>query len=211
MDLYFAPLACSMATHIAAYEARCPLNFILVDLRSKRLPDGSDFLAVNPMGQVPVLKTATGAVLTENPVVLQFIADQHPESQLAPSGGMARYRLQQWLSFVTSELHKAVFAPLLSPLSNAGAKEFARSLVPRRLQYLNAHLESRTFLLDGFSVADCYLATVLNWTAFCDIDLKTWPAVLGYFHSLRDRPSVARALSEEIELFQEEQKRRNAG
>ena len=122
MELYFAPLACSMATRIALYEAGAPAGFIQVDTRTKRLADGSRLPAINAMGQVPVLRTDDGELLTENPAVLQYVADQHPESGLAPSSGMPRYRLQQWLNFITSELHKVVFIPLLDPRSGDGAK-----------------------------------------------------------------------------------------
>src|ERR1041385_9464883 len=115
MDLYFSPLACSMATRIALYEIGANAGFIQVDTKSKRVEDGSDFLAVNGMGQVPVLRTDEGELLTENPAVLQYVADRFPAVGLAPQGGVARHRLQQWLNFTTSELHKVVFVPLLDP------------------------------------------------------------------------------------------------
>src|SRR5579863_254967 len=115
MDLYFSPLACSMATRMALYEAGADARFVYVYTKAKRLADGSDFLAVNAMGQVPVLRTDDGEMLTENPVVLQYVADQFPQSGLAPPAGrIERYKLQRWLSFITSELHKLVFTPLLS-------------------------------------------------------------------------------------------------
>jgi glutathione S-transferase len=198
MDLYYSPLACSMATRIALYEADAPANFYEVDSKAKRVADGSDFLAINPMGQVPALRTNDGDVLTENPVVLQYVADQFPGSALAPAGGMPRYRLQQWLNFITSELHKLVFNPLLDPRSTDGAKAFARDKAAQRFTYLNGHLSGRDYLLDHFTVADAYLVVVLNWAGFSGIDLSQWPAVQGYFQRLRERPSVARALSEEF-------------
>ena len=210
MELYFAPLACSMATRIALYEAGAAARFHQVDNRQKRLADGSDFLAINGMGQVPVLRTDDGELLTENPVVLQFVADQYPGSGLAPSDGMPRYRLQQWLNFITSELHKLVFNPLLDPRSDDGAKVFARGKAAQRFAYLNAHLAGREYLLDRFTVADAYLVVVLNWAVFTGIDLAQWPAVQAYFSRLRERPSVARAFAEEFALFKEEQARRAA-
>ena len=210
MDLYFSPVACSGATRIALYEAGAPARFHQVDNRAKRLEDGTDFLTINPMGQVPVLRTDNGELLTENPVVLQYVADQYPESGLAPKDSLQRYRLQQWLNFVTSELHKLVFTPLLSSDSNDGAKEFARSKAPQRLGYLNAHLEGREYLLDRFTVADAYLVTVLNWARFAGIDLAPFPAVLGYFNRLSERPSVARAFAEEFAAYKQEQARRAA-
>jgi glutathione S-transferase len=210
MDLYFAPLACSMATRIALYEAGATANFRQVDTRSKREADGSDFLAVNPMGQVPSLRTDDGELITENPVVLQYVADQYPGSGLAPQGGMPRYRLQQWLNFITSELHKVVFIPLLDPRGTDGAKGYARDKVGQRLAYLNTHLSDREFLLDRFTVADAYLVVVLNWARFAGVDLAEWPHVHSYFQRLRERPSVARAMDEESTLYNEQKARRAA-
>jgi glutathione S-transferase len=210
VELYFAPLACSMATRIALYEAGAEARFHHVDNRQKRLADGSDFLAINAMGQVPVLRTDDGELLTENPVVLQFVADQYPASGLAPHDGMPRYRLQLWLNFITSELHKLVFNPLLDPRSDDGAKVFARGKAAQRFAYLNAHLDGREYLLDRFTVADAYLVVVLNWAVFTGIDLAQWPAVQAYFTRLRERPSVAQAFAEEAALFKDEQARRAA-
>ena len=210
MDLYFAPLACSMATRIALYEAGATANFRQVDTRSKREADGSDFLAVNPMGQVPVLRTDDGELIMENPVVLQYVADQYPESGLAPQGGMPRYRLQQWLNFITSELHKLVFSPLLDPHGVDGAKSYAHDKVAQRLVHLNTHLTGREFLLDRFTVADAYLVVVLNWTRFAGVDLAQWPAVQNYFQRLGERPSVALAMDEELTLYKAEHARRAA-
>lgn len=210
MDLYFSPLACSMATRIALYEAGGDATFRAVDTRTKRVADGSDFLAVNAMGQVPVLRTDAGEMLTENPAVLQYVADRHPHSGLAPAGGIERYRLQQWLNFTTSELHKAVFAPLLDPKSNDGAKAFARDKAAPRLAHLEKHLAGRQYLLDRFTVADAYLVTVLNWSNYTGIDLARWPAVQEYFGRMLERPSVKRAFAEEAALFAEQQARRGA-
>jgi glutathione S-transferase len=210
MELYFSPLACSLATRIALYEAGASAQFTAVDLKAKRLADGADFLAINPMGQVPVLRTETGEVLTENPVVLQYVADHCPGSSLAPSAGPERYRLQLWLNFITSELHKLVFIPLLSSKSNDGARAFARDQIASRFDYLNAHLDGRDYLLDRFTIADAYLVTVLNWTRPAGIDLTPWPAVLAYFKRTHQRESVARAFAEELGLYQEEQARATA-
>jgi glutathione S-transferase len=207
MELYFSPLACSLATRIALYEAGAPATFTAVDLKAKKTADGADFLAVNPMGQVPALSTETDGLITENPVVLQYVADHCPGSGLAPAGGADRYRLQLWLNFITSELHKAVFMPLLSHKSNDGAQAFARDLIGPRFDYLNAHLGGREYLLDRFTVADAYLVTVLNWTKAVGIDLTPWPAVLAYFKRMHQRDSVARAFAEELALYQEEQAR----
>jgi glutathione S-transferase len=211
MDLYFSPLACSMATRITLYEIGAKAGFIQVDTKAKRVEDGSDFLAINDMGQVPVLRTDEDELLTENPAVLQYVADRHPASGLAPPpGSTERYRLQQWLNFTTSELHKAVFAPLLDPKSPEDAKAYARGKATLRLGHLAKHLEGREFLLDRFTIADAYLTTVLNWGRFSGIDLAQWPAVDAYYHRMLERPSVAKALSEEIALYKAQEARRNA-
>ncbi len=210
MELYFAPLACSMATRIALYEAGAEAEFIRVDTRTKRVADGSNFFAVNPMGQVPALRTDAGDLLTENQAVLQYVADCHPGARLAPPSGRERYRLQQWLSFIGAELHKAVFIPLLDPKAPEGAKEFARQKAPARFAYLDDHLAGREFVLEGFSVADAYLTAVLNWCPFAGVDLAEWPSVRGYHARMHERPSVARAFSEEKSVYMEEQAHRAA-
>ena len=210
MELYFAPLACSMATRIALYEAGAEAKFRQVDTRTKRLADGSDFFPVNEMGQVPVLRTDAGALLTENPAVLQYVADLYPASGLAAQGGFERYDLQRWLNFITSELHKVVFIPLLDPTAPEGAKAYAREKATRRFDHLEHHLEEREYLLDRFTIADAYLVTVLNWGRASGIDYAKWPAVLAYFSRLQKRPSIAKALAEELALYKEEQARRQA-
>lgn len=210
MQLYFSPLACSMATRISLYEAGVDARFLQVDGRAKRVADGTDFKAVNPMGMVPVLRLDDGSVLTENPAILLYVADRHPKAQLAPVDGADRYRLVQWLSFVGTELHKVVFNPLIDPSSNDGAREYARSKVKTRLDYLNAHLKGREFLLDRFTVADAYLTTVLNWANFTGVDLKPWAAVGDYLQRMQARPAVKKAMSEEFALYKEQQARREA-
>ena len=210
MDLYFSPLACSMATRIAFYEGGIKATFIAVDTQAKKLADGSDFFAVNAMGQVPVLRTDARELLTENPVVLQYVADQKPESGLAPQGGIERYRLQQWLNFITSELHKVVFIPLLDPASPDASKPYAREKAERRFARLNSHLNGREFLLDHFTVADAYLVTVLNWARFVGLDLAKWPAVKAYNDRMLKRPNVAKTLAEEMAMYQELQARRGS-
>ncbi len=205
MDVYFSPLACSLSTRIAVYEAGAEDKVRLnrVDSKTKTLEDGLDYRTINPKGLVPAVRTDDGEVLTENAAVLQYLADAFPDAGLAPAAGSAeRYRLQQWLSFVGTELHKVVFNPLLSPRANDGAKAYAREAAPERLDHLNAHLTGREYLLDRFSVADAYLAAVLNWAAFVGVDLGQWPAVAAYRDRLAARPAVARALKEEFELFQ---------
>jgi glutathione S-transferase len=212
MDLYFAPLACSMATRIALYELDAKANFIYVDIHtnpSKRLlADGSDYYSINDMGQVPAIRTDTGEMITENPVVLQYVADLHPRSDLAPSGGLNRYRLQQWLNFISTEVHKATFIPLLDRTSPDGAKVFAQKKLPLRMGHLSSHLEVREYLMDRFSIADCYLVTVLNWAPYATVDLANWPVVFDYYNRMRQHPSVARAIADETPIFAEELERK---
>jgi len=207
MDVYFSPLACSMASRIALYEAGSAANFIEVDPKTKRTLDGADYFAVNPLGLVPAIRTDDGEVLTENAAILQYIADMAPAAGLAPSGGMARSRLQQWLCFTGTELHKALFVPLFDPKTPDEAKAHTLEKGESRLAYLNTYLTGREFLLDRFSVADAYLFTVLNWKIATPVDLKKWPAVEAYYRRLKERPDIARALSEEHALYAEEVKR----
>jgi glutathione S-transferase len=202
MDLYYSPLACSMASRIVLYETGAAANFVRVDTRAGRTADGADYRAINPKGLVPALKTDDGEVLTENAAILQFLADRAPTAALAPTG-FQRYRLQQWLSFIGSELHKHVFTPLLSPKAEEAAKAAARAAAAERLAYLEDHLAGRQWLLDEFSVADAYLAAVLNWAQFVDLDLAAYPNVIAYRDRLRERPSVARALGEEFALWKQ--------
>jgi glutathione S-transferase len=205
MNLYFSPLACSLATRIALYEAGASAQFTQVDTRAKRVADGRDFLGVTPMGQVPALDVGDGQVLTENSAVLQYVADRFPDARLAPANGLERARLQQWLGFIGTELHKAVFIPLLDTRSNDAVKAYAKDKAALRLQVLSAHLTGREFLLDRFSVADAYLVTVLNWAAFTGVDLAAWPAVRDYQQRVQARPSVARAMQEESALYRQSQ------
>jgi glutathione S-transferase len=213
LELYFAPLACSLATRISLYEAGAAAagtRFTQVDTRAKRLAAGGDFLAVNPMGQVPVLRTDAGESLTENTAVLQYVAESFPEAKLAPDGVMARARLREWLGFIGTELHKAVFVPLLDPNASDAVKSYAREKLGLRMAVLEKHLSGREFLLDAFSVADAYLATILNWTAATAVNLAQWPTVQEYHQRMLKRPSVARAFGEELALYQAELARAKA-
>lgn len=204
MDLYYSPLACSLASRITVYEAGAQDKVSLhrVDTKAKTTADGADYLQINPKGLVPALRTDEGDVLTENAAILPFLADSFPDAGLAPKGGVERYRLSQWLSFVGSELHKTVFTPLLSQTANDGAKDFAKAAAPSRLAYLDSHLAGREFLLDRFSVADAYLTAVLNWARFIGLDLSAYPAITAYIARVSARPAVARAMEEEMGLFQ---------
>lgn len=203
MELFFSPLACSMATRIVLYEAGADATFTLVP-SSKRLADGRDYRTINPLGLVPTLRLDDGTLLTENAAILQYVAARHAEANLAPTDVLGRAQLQSWLSFISSELHLTLFTPLLDPSADEGARGYALKKGEARLGVVDRHLTDREFLLDTFSVADAYLATILNWTAAVPVPLKQWPALSAYLGRLRERPSVARALAEELPLFQAE-------
>jgi glutathione S-transferase len=214
MDLFFSPLACSMSARIALAEAQAAVNFIEVDPDTKRmLATGEDYRAINPLGYVPALRLDDGSVLTENSAILQYIADAYPGAGLAPpeSDRLARARLRQWLSFIGTELHKALMMPLLGRETPADVKAWTARKYASRLAYLDHKLKEREFLLDRFSVADAYLATVLNWTqATPEIDLNAYPNVKAFLERMRQRPSVAAALGLEVPLFRAEIARRKA-
>lgn len=199
MDLYFSPLACSLATRISLYEAGVDARFLPVDLKAKTIADGGDFLAINPKGQVPVIRTDDGEVLTENAAILAYVATMHP--QLAAKGAPA-YRLNEWLSFISSELHRGLFGTLLSHDAGEEAKAFARTEGLSRLSHLNAHLQDREFLVgDDFTVADAYLATVLNWNQATRVDFAPYPNLVAYHRRMLSRPAVSRAVGEERQLY----------
>lgn len=202
MDLYFAPLSCSLATRIALYESGQDAGFHQVTLSNKKLADGTDYLAINPKGQVPALRTDDGRILTEGPAVLQFVADRAPQSGLAPAAGDAeRYVLQSWLNYVSTELHKAVFYYAFNPASPPEVRSFVLGqILPARYDHLTRRLEGREFLMDGFTVADAYLFTTLNWAAPAGVDLSKWPVLADYHARIAQRPAVARAVSEEVAL-----------
>ena len=203
MQLYFSPLACSMATRIALYETGADAQYIQRS-RDKRLPDGSDFTAINPLGMVPTLRTDAGELITENAAILQYVAASFPQAALAPTSGIALARLHQWLSFIGTELHKAVYLPLLSKVAPTEVKSYAASLADARFAIVEKHLAAQDFLLDSFSIADAYLFTVLNWTAATPLKLDAYPAIQAYVARLSQRPSIAKALGEELAMYKAE-------
>jgi len=212
MDLYFSPLACSMATRIALYEAGEAANYLEVDPKTKVVQnDGTDFYRVNALGLVPTLRTDDGLVLTENAAILQYVADRFAQAGIATGPGMERSRLHQWLCFIGTELHKGLFVPMLDKKAPAEMKTYVLGKGLSRLDFLDNYLKGREFLLDHFSVADAYLVTVINWTmATPPIELAKWPAVMAYYERLRARPSIARAVAEEFKLYQAEIARHQA-
>ena len=212
MDLYFSPLACSMATRIALYEADADANYLEVDPKTKVVQnDGSNFREVNPLGLVPTLRTDDGTVLTENAAILQYVADRFPQAGISAVSGMERSRLHQWLCFIGTELHKGLFVPMLDRNAPPEMKTYILGRGLSRLDHLENYLKGREFLLDHFSVADAYLVTVINWTmATPPIELARWPAVKAYYERQRTRPSIARAIAEEFKLYQAELARHKA-
>jgi glutathione S-transferase len=203
MDLYFSPLACSLATRIALYEAGADARFIEVDPKTKQCSDGAAFRDVHALQLVPVLRDGE-QLLSENAAILQYIADRFPAARLAPAGGQARSRLQEWLCFSGTELHKGLFVPLLDRAAEPAVKAYALTRYRSRLDHLAERLHGRQYLLDEFSVADAYLVAVLNWAAVTPLKLADWPAIAQYHAQLHERPSIARAFQEELALYKQE-------
>lgn len=206
MKLYFSPLSCSLATRIALYEAGAPAEYVEVDAKTKRTAEG-DYRDVHPLALVPALRTDDGGLVVENAAVLQYVADRFPRAALAPASGPARTRLQQWLCFIGTELHKVVFMPLLDKDAPQAVKDYALSKADRRLSWVASQLEGRETLLDSLSVADAYLFVVLNWSVVTPVDLQRWPAITTYLKRLHERPHFACAFAEERELYVREQAR----
>jgi glutathione S-transferase len=198
MKLYYAPDTCSLSPHIVLRELDLPFTLVRVDNRTKRTADGSDFLAINPKGYVAALECGDGQVLTEGPAIVQYLADLKPESGLAPPNGTwARSRLQEWLNFISTEIHGA-FGPLFNRDLPAAARLWWQARLEKRLDYTARELEARRYLVeDRFGVADAYLYTVLRWAVFFDIDLARWPALAAYMARVAQRPSVRAALAAE--------------
>ncbi|HZF25050.1 MAG TPA: glutathione transferase GstA [Steroidobacteraceae bacterium] len=198
MKLYYATGTCALSPHIALLEAGLKFDLEKVDIKAKKLADGGDYLQINPKGYVPALKTDDGKVLTEGPAIVQYIADRKPESGLAPAAGtFERYQLQEWLNFISTEIHKQ-FSPLFNPTLSTDAKDYSRANLAKRFEYLNKLLEGRQFLMgERFTVADGYLYTVLNWAKPMGIDLSRWPAVAAYHAGIAARPKVQEAVKAE--------------
>jgi glutathione S-transferase len=194
MKLYYVPGACSQAANIAMREAGIKFELVKVDRHTKRAADGLDLKDVNPKGYVPALTLDDGQVLTENDAVLQYIADRNPAAKLAPAAGtMERYRLMEWLAFVSTELHKS-FTPMFRAEAPDEAKQYARKVVTGRLEWLNSVIGTRSFLVaDNFTVADCYLFVVLSWGAFVKVDIGQWAQLKRYFDGIAARPHVIAA------------------
>ena len=196
MKLYYAPGACSLAPHIAMREAGLPVELQKVDLKAKQY-DGGDYKQVNSKGYVPAVETPEG-VLTEAPVILQYIADQKPDSGLAPKpGDKARYKMQEMLNFITSEMHKGMGA-FFNPAMNDGWRQATTERLGLRLDWLAKQLEGKQYLMgDKFTVADAYLFTILNWAGPSKFDMGKWPSLQEYHKRVAARPKVQEALKAE--------------
>ena len=198
MKLYYAPGACSLSPHIVSREAGIDLEFERADIAQKKTESGKDFWGVNPKGQVPVLEIDDGQKLTEGPVIVQYLADQKPDSGLVPAAGtINRYRVQEWLNFVASEMHKT-YGPLFRPTTPEEFKVLSRELIGRRIAWLDKELAGKQYLMgDKFTVADAYLFTVLRWSPRVGIDLSKSPNVTAYIERVAARPKVQEALKAE--------------
>lgn len=198
MKLYYAPGACSLAPHIVLHEIGARFDAEKVDLGAKRTASGEDFFAINPKGYVPALRLDNGEVFTEVAALLQYLADQSPQARLAPDNGTTeRYRLIEWLTFVSTEIHKG-FGPLFKPDTPEATKESVRATLAKRFAYLNDRLAGRSFLTgDRFTIADAYLFTVVNWTNFHAIDLSPYPNLQAFQERVAARPKVQQALRAE--------------
>jgi len=198
MKLYYTPGACSLSPHIALLEAGLPYDLVKVDLRAKKLENGDDFLKVNPKGQVPVLALDSGELVTEGPVIIQMIADKAAGTNLAPARDSAeRYKLLEWLNFITTELHKS-FGPMFSPVLADEAKAFFKDRVMGKFKYVESQLAGRDYLMGSqFTVADGYLFTMLSWADRMKFDLSEMPNLLAYKARVGARPKVQEALTKE--------------
>jgi glutathione S-transferase len=198
MKLYYSPGACSLSPHIALREAGLPFELVLASTKTKKLADGSDYLAINPKGQVPLLETGNGLRLTEGPAIVQYIADQAPDSSLAPAVGTPeRYQLMEWLNFITSELHKG-FSPLFAPDTPEDYKPVARTRLLARLAYVDQQLAGRSYLLgEQYTVADIYLFVVSGWGQYVGVDISGLPHLMALRERVGTRPAVIHALKAE--------------
>ena len=198
MKLYYAPGACSLSPHIVLLEAGLPFDLEKVDLRAKKLENGEDYLKLNPKGQVPALVLDSGELVTEGPVIVQLIADKAPAKNLAPGRDSAeRYRLQEWLNFITAELHKN-FSPIFSSALSDDAKAFFKDRVMGKFKYLDGKLAGHDYLMGKqFTVADAYLFVMLTWAERMKFDLSGLPNLSAYKARVAARPKVQEALAKE--------------
>ncbi len=198
MKLYYSPGACSLSPHIVLHEAGLPFETVLASTKTHKLPDGTDYYSINPRGYVPLLELDDGQRLTEGPVIVQWIADQVPQKRLAPPAGtMPRYRVMEWLNFVSAELHKQ-FSPLFNPAYPEEAKAINREKLLGRYTWVDEQLAGRQYLMgDEYSVADAYLYTVTRWTVPMKLDISSRANLAAFMARVGQRPAVQRALAAE--------------
>lgn len=198
MKLYYKPGACSLSPHIILRESGVDFSLVKVDLIAKKTEAGDDFLKINPKGQVPTLLLDDGSVLTEGVAIVQFLADKVPDRQLlAPAGSMTRYHTLEWLNYIATELHKG-FTPLFHPATPEEYKPVARSMLEKKLQYVNEELGDKQWLMGlRFTVADAYLFTVLRWAYAVKLEMGKFDHIAAYMERMKARPAVAAALAAE--------------
>ena len=197
MKLYYSPGACSLSPHIVLQEAGLKYESVLASTKSHKLQDGTDYYTINPLGYVPLLELDDGKRLHEGPAIVQYLADQVPEKKLAPvNGTWERYKLQEWLTFIGTEIHKS-FSPLFGSNSD-DVKNAAREKIAKRLQYVENELTGKQYLLgDQFTVADAYLFTVTNWAAVTGVDISGFTNLGKYRERVGARPAVVEAMKAE--------------
>jgi glutathione S-transferase len=198
MKIYYSPGACSLSPHIVARELGLSFDLKKVNTKDKTIEGGGDFWKVNARGYVPALELDDGQVLTEGPAIVQYLADRKPEAGLAPKAGSTeRYQLQEWLNFLTSEIHKG-FSPLFKPNTPEEYKKISKENLANRFDWLDKQLTGKDYLMGkAFTVADAYLFVLLNWTKFQSIDLAKWPTLAAYQQRVGARPKVQEALKAE--------------
>jgi glutathione S-transferase len=198
MKLYFTPGACSMSPHIVAQELGIPVTLVKVDLAAKKTASGDDFWHINPKGYVPALELDSGELLTEGTAIVQFLADQKPERKLAPPNGtLERYRVQEMLGYINSELHKT-FSPLFAPTTTPELRKDREAYLRKRYKLIDDRLAGRNYLFgDQFTVADAYLFTVTNWAGFVKLDLSEFANLTAFQARVAARPAVQQALVDE--------------
>mgnify|MGYP001455910927 FL=1 len=198
MKLYYSPGACSLSPHIVLHEAGLAYTPVLASTKSHKLQDGTDFYTINPLGYVPVLELDDGTRLREGPAIVQYLADQAPHKNLAPANGtLARYRLQEWLTFIGTELHKS-FGPLFTPGTPEDYKPLVRERLLGRLQWVDGELAHKPYLMgEQFTVADAYLFTVSNWCGHVGVDISGLKHLAAYRERIAARPAVQAAMKAE--------------
>ena len=198
MKLYYSPGACSLSPHIVLREAGLAFEPVMAPTKTHKLPDGTDYYTINPLGYVPMLELDDGTRLREGPAIVQYIADQVPSRNLAPANGtLPRYRLQEWLTFIGTEIHKS-FSPLFNPAMPDEGKKIYRERIASRLQFVDKELEGKDYLMgEHFTVADAYLYTVTRWTKPMAIDISGYPNLVAHHARVEARPAVQEALKTE--------------